>query len=856
MALLKRFRIGTKINGIVFIMLIFSTIIAVLGIVSLSQLNARLTYIVDSSAEKIRLSSLLRADMFQLGLAEQDMLLSTTDDQRAQHAAAANEVLDEMQDIHKELESLSGERGLKLLAQFDEAWQAYLALIQRGQELAATGNTAEAIALSHNEAQVQLGAAATTLVEIVQNHDADLSTYQAASDAIFARARALMIGVSVLLVVIGFLMGVVTSRSITTDLKRIIQVATAIADGDVTQDLEVDNRDEIGDLARAFNASIEYRKEMACLADRVAKGDLSVKVRPRSSRDLLGHALSTMVAELKRVTDENQRSIWVAAGQAGLGDQMLGDLDTASLAHNVVTYLCHYLDAQIGSIYCHQGDVLKLVGSYAYTRRKELSDQFKVGEGLVGQAALEKQLIVISDVPEDYIRVQSGLGQSAPRHLLVIPFAYEGQVSGVIELGKFSEWTDAQLEFLQSVTEDVAISNRMVESRQHTLELLQETRQQAQELQIQTEELQAQQEELRQTNEELEEQTQALKASEEELQAQQAELEAINEELSDKTQMLEQERTAVQEQNRQLEAAREGLELRAKELASASRYKSEFLSNMSHELRTPLNSMLILARMLADNKDNNLTPDQVESAQVICDSGHDLLALINDILDLAKVEAGRMERRLEEFPLADWLDETIRYFAPVARDKGLDFQTRLDEGLPTHIHTDRGRLSQILKNLLSNAFKFTPEGRVTLTVHRPVADAVIGTRGLDPAKTIAFSVTDTGIGISEENQLAIFEAFQQVDGSISREYGGTGLGLSISREMAAFLGGQITIESALGRGSTFTLYLPETAPAETPEKHEPSVKETPSLQPPKATPANIPDDRDDLAEGDRVLLIH
>jgi CheY-like chemotaxis protein/HAMP domain-containing protein/putative methionine-R-sulfoxide reductase with GAF domain len=863
MSILNRFRIGTKVAGTVLIVLSLTALIAALGLTSLNQVNDRTGHIVDVSAAKVKLAGDLGRNLVEVVREEKNLILAETPSEVDQYTAETDERLAKIAERQALLEALADAEGFALLEQFGEHWQAYLALNWQVRELATAGETQKAIELSRGAARAAVNLALSDVKAIMAKDEADMAADKQASDADFARARNLMIGASFLAVAIGLALGLAVSRTITASLKEMVRISGEIAEGDVAQTVAVRSHDETGELAAAFNRFIDYLRDMAQVANSIAGGDLDVKVTPRSERDTLSLAVCQMVTDLRRVTAENERRIWQASGQSGLGDQMRGELAIPDLAQNVITYLCRYLEAQIGALYFSEDGDLKLAGSYAYTKRKSLSDRFQVGEGLVGQAALEKQPITISDVPDDYIRVQSGLGESPPHYILVIPFIYEDHVDGVIELGRFAEWTDAQVAFLESVTENVAIAFQVAQVRARTMELLEETQRQAEELQAQTEELEAQQEELRQANEELEEQAQALRESERRLQVQQEELQATNEELTEKTELLEQQRAAVEERNQELQIAQEKLERRAEELAAASKYKSEFLSNMSHELRTPLNSMLILARMLCDNEEGNLTEGQVESAQVIYDSGQDLLALINDILDLARIEAGRLERHLESIALADVLKAIERDFTPVAGEKGLEFQTRLvaeeGEGLPETIHTDRKRLEQVLKNLLSNAFKFTPEGSVTVIVHRPEAGVDLSHSGLDPAQTVAFSVADTGVGIAPEHHRAIFEAFQQVDGSISREYGGSGLGLSISRELARLLGGEIGLQSTLGEGSTFTLYVPE-APVEpappAPSVVEGSGAEGSTVEEPEPAPSvSVPDGPDDLAEGDRILLV-
>jgi tubulin-specific chaperone A len=538
-----------------------------------------------------------------------------------------------------------------------------------------------------------------------------------------------------------------------------------------------------------------------------------------------------------------EAQVWQTTGQAALNDKMQGEQDVQTLAKSIVQQLCHYLEAQIGALYVVDNNHLTLAGSYAYSSKKP-SKRFKVGEGLVGQAMLEKQPLLITNVPEGHLLIRSGFSETPPKNIMVFPFMYEGRVLGVIELGTLTEFSPAQKEFLQTALDNVAIAFNTAQARARIDELLAETQQQAEELQTQSEEL-------RVANEELESQTQSLRVSEAQLKEKQA---------------------ILDQQNRELMIAQEELERKARELESASKYKSEFLANMSHELRTPLNSLLILARMLADNKQGNLTKEQVESAQIIYSGGTDLLNLINDILDLSKVEAGQMMFNFEAMPLTDLVSSMRMQFDHVAKEKGVAFNLNLTEDLPGRIGTDPQRAKQVVKNLLSNAFKFTSQGSVSLNIYRPDSKVDLSRSGLDPDQTIAISVADTGIGMTPEQKKVNFEAFQQADGSTSRQYGGTGLGLSISRELVSKLGGQIEVESEPNQGSTFTLYLPiqtqASADAATIEKAQaPKVKEqktpTPATAKP-ATPASPPpkDDRDELADAQskpddevKILLI-
>ena len=492
--------------------------------------------------------------------------------------------------------------------------------------------------------------------------------------------------------------------------------------------------------------------------------------------------------------------------------QGLRDLETVSRL--IMSELTPLVDAQHGAFFMREGedgdDTLRLVATYGYKERKNVPNRFSLGEGLVGQAALEQTPILLTEAPEDYIKITSGLGSAPPANLIVFPVLFEDQVMAVIELASFARFTDVQRAFLEQLSESIGVVLNTIIANMRTEELLEQSQQLTHELQKQSEELQAQQEELQQTNKELEEQAASLKASEELLQAQQEELQQTNEELEEKAQLLEEQNRRIEIKNREIERARRALEEKAEQLALSSRYKSEFLANMSHELRTPLNSLLILAKLLLENPDGNLTEKQIEFAGTIYSAGSDLLDLINDILDLSKVEAGRMDLHVGDVNLADVRDFVERSFEPIAADKGLNFEVEVHgANVPPTIETDEQRLQQVVKNLLSNAFKFTEEGGVMLRIGLAEEGRQFASESLTNADTVVgFSVVDSGIGIAEDKLRLIFEAFQQADGSTARRYGGTGLGLSISREIARLLGGEIDVQSELGKGSTFAFTLP------------------------------------------------
>ncbi|WP_122672749.1 response regulator [Pseudomonas viridiflava] len=511
-------------------------------------------------------------------------------------------------------------------------------------------------------------------------------------------------------------------------------------------------------------------------------------------RDLM--ALSDTYSENLRQQEINaerlQKVAWLRNGQSELAEHVLGQLTLSMLGRNILQFLARYLGASVAAVYVRQEHGgLTRIASYGFSREQEERDQtIHSDEGIVGQAARQDRVITLKDVPVDYFKVSSGLGDGSPRSVIVVPTSNDDQVNGVIELGFLHALTEQDVEFLELISENIGTSIEAARYRQRLQEVLAETQQL-------NEELQVQQEELRTANEELEEQSRILKESQAHLETQQAELEQTNEQLAEQGQALADQRDALDRNNEELNQAQVELQARADELQRSSKYKSEFLANMSHELRTPLNSSLILAKLLAENPTENLTAEQVKFAESIYSAGNDLLNLINDILDISKVEAGKLEVRPENSSVSRLVEGLRGLFQPLATEKRLQFTVEMQAGAPTMLYTDRQRLEQILKNLLSNAIKFTETGTVSMIVSR------------QPGSGIAFTVRDSGIGIAEEHQQSIFEAFRQADGTTNRRYGGTGLGLSISRDLAALLGGSISVTSAPGQGSIFTLVLPE-----------------------------------------------
>gem|GEM_PF-682938 len=619
--------------------------------------------------------------------------------------------------------------------------------------------------------------------------------------------------------------------------------------------LPADRRQVDEKFQDALSAGVEYSLECRI---RRADGDVRwiwLQGRPRWNER---NEVVRMVGLLRDIT-ETAASDWIKTGISRIEEAMHGDPDLATMGNRVMTEVATTLGAQVGAFYLldEEGQTLAFASGYAYQRPQGVPESFRLGEGLIGQAARDRKEFLVHEVPEDYVKVSSGLGNTKPRSLFVLPLVHEERVKGVMEVASLERFTDYQLDYLRRAMGIIAINVEAAQNRGRLAEALAESRNLAEELQQQHEELKATNEEMTATNEEMKEQTRLLTHSEEELKTQQAKLETANEELREFNESLESQKREVEQANRELSVARRDLEEKAEQLAIASQYKSEFLANMSHELRTPLNSILLLTRFLAENKEGNLTPEQVESANITYKSGTDLLSLIDDILDLSKIEVGRMDLVPEPVAVRQLADALRTGFQHLADERGLDLAVTVGEDCPEAFVTDRRRVEQVLKNLVSNALKFTEKGGVFVTFGRP-ADAPGQTGGAEAPAALAIAIRDTGIGVPREKQKIIFEAFQQAEKGTARKYGGTGLGLSISRELAHLLGGRIDLTSEPGEGSTFTLCLPlEMAPEAGREKQElpAALREAARPQTKAETPEPIPDDRESLAQGDRTILV-
>jgi signal transduction histidine kinase/CheY-like chemotaxis protein/HAMP domain-containing protein len=740
------------------------------------------------------------------------------------------------------------------------------------------------------------------------------------------------------------------ASNLTDQVRNIAMVATAVASGDLTQKITVDARGEILQLKNTLNTMVDQLSSFADEVTRVARevgtegklggqaevegvsgtwrdltenvnqlasnlttqvraiaevstavtqGDLTRQITVEAQGEVaeLKDNINQMIANLRETTQRNEEQDWLKTNLARISGLMQGQRDLGTVSRMIMSELTPTVSAQLGAFYMAESDngdngdeattELKLIASYGYKKRKSVSNTFKPGEGLVGQALLERIAIVVDQAPQDYVKISSGLGDGEPVNLIVLPVIFEDQVLAVIELGSFRKFSETHLTFLEQLMETIGVVLNTLIANMRTEELLEQSQSLTKELQSQSEELQSRQQELSRSNKELEEQAKSLKASEEMLQQQQEELQQTNEELQEKAALLERQNRDIEIKNREIELARASLEERAEQLTLSSKYKSEFLANMSHELRTPLNSLLILSKMLGDNPEGNLDDKQVEFARTIHNAGSDLLELINDILDLSKVEAGKMDVHVGNLGLSTIAEYVERTFRPVADEQKLEFEIELADGLPDAITTDEQRLQQIIRNLLSNAFKFTETGKVSMRIAPAPGEHVYANEALTGAKDlVAISVTDTGIGIPENKLRLIFESFQQADGGTARKYGGTGLGLSISREIARLLGGEIQVESTEGEGSTFTLYLPPEFMAREPQpsdaralEHHASngagvtgSAEAAAAAPPRRSgrailaaqeagdPAllaqtEVQDDRDQVQPGDSVCLI-
>ncbi len=677
----------------------------------------------------------------------------------------------------------------------------------------------------------------------------------------------------------------VMAANLTEQVRGIVKVVTAVANGELTKKLTVNAKGEVAALADTINnmtdtlatfadqvttvareVGVEGRlggqanvpgaagtwkdltgnvnlladnltnqvRAIAEVTTAVTKGDLTRSIQVEASGEVadLKDYINTMIDNLRLTTDRNNEQDWLKTNLARFTGMLQGQRDLTTVGQMLLSQLALLVNAQQGVIYQmeeEESGSMMLLSAYADNGEDGHPHRLSVGMGLIGQCASEKRRILITEVPREAIPIRSGLFQAVPRNVIVLPVLFEDRVKAVIELASLSAFTASHLAFLEQLTSSIGIVLNSIEATMQTEALLKQSQQLATELQTQ-----------------------------------QTELQQTNEQLAQKAKQLAEQNEEVERKNQEIDQARRAVEEKAKELALTSKYKSEFLANMSHELRTPLNSILVLGQQLSDNPDGNLTGKQVEFARTIHGAGTDLLNLISDILDLSKIESGTVSVQAEEVFFSSLLDMTARPFRHEAENRRLNFEIHTDPGLPRGFVTDSKRLQQVLKNLLSNAFKFTEHGSVRLSVFAPEGGWTEGHPVLDnSASVVAFAVSDSGIGIPFEKQRLIFEAFQQADASTSRKYGGTGLGLAISRELASLLGGEIQLRSAPGEGSTFTLYLPQTyvgpatgvIKADAEDSLSPTPLQLSAIAASARSTERVPDDREDVQPDDTTLLI-
>jgi len=823
--------VKSKLIGGYSIILVLLIFMAFFTSGKLSESNKRLLNIVDVSSKKVNLSNELMIAVLDAARFEKDIILENNLIKKDLLKDRIYKALDIIDKKTNELDGLTDEKGKVILSVFTSNWASYKPELNKIIFLAMKNDAAGAFKISSEIGMTVRDASIADLEKLVIKNETAMLNDKVQNDRNYVIALSLIIALIIASIVLAVFISLWIIQSITSRISQIAREAEKIASREFANEILEDNtHDELKPIFDSLVSVKESFREVTEKANIIASGNYTVDTKELSEKDTLGNALNKMTISLRDTTAANNKQSWLTAGQNQLNNKLIGVQNVDDLANNIISFLCTYLNANLGTVYLYndKNKTLELSGQYAFKTPNDIKKIFTLKEGLIGQAASELKQLSISDITSDQIQIVSSILDTKPKHLLITPFMFEGNILGVIEIGKLNGFNETEKEFINDSMHTVAISVNSATDRMQILELLEET-------QVQSEELLSQQEELKQMNEELEEQTQNLKQQQEELQM-------SNEELEEQTQSLE-------EKNAEVETAKADIEKKTKQLEISSKYKSEFLANMSHELRTPLNSLLILSKDLSENRKNNLDSIQVESAEIIYKSGCDLLVLINEVLDLSKIEAGKMSINVEDVSLSNFGDDLIRNFKHHAEQKGLMLTCSLNKDLPEFIRTDIQRLNQILKNLLSNAIKFTDKGSVSIAIKNY------------SISNIVIEVTDTGLGIQKDKQQAIFEAFQQADGGTSRKYGGTGLGLSISRELATLLGAEIKVTSVIDEGSTFSLILPleifseqDTVSFNTPQ--EKSLYKAQTINDPVYfnTPA-LNDDRENLTKNDTIILI-
>lgn len=820
--------IRTKIISALLLVIVLGLMSFVTSIYFLNSIDVRISDLISSEVEKIKHANRVNADLLELHRAQKNLIIATDREQVERFKSHLSRHKVDLASTLVSLKRLANVEEYELIKSFEISYEEFLKANSQIESLmdydwerfgdlsspyyAGNALNRKAVDLSTGTGRIAYDRASEVLAELVKSTEISMDASGAESRGYIKLALLILLGISGAGITIGVLMGLHTARGIAENVNSLVSVADSIAGGDLKRPVEVTSRDELGLLA----ISVE-RMQKALLSAREAA----------------------------------QERDWLKTGIGRINDAMRGKTRTLELCRDTLSEAATYAGARVGAIFLEETDggsrVLKLAGGYAYSSPAGFPDQFGPGEGLVGQAVVERKTILFNEVPKDYVKVCSGLGDTCPECITVSPLIFDDEVKGVLELGFLCSPSALQVHYLEQIMPAIAINVQSARGREDLAAALAHSR-------ALYEELQQQQEELRSVNEELEEQTESLRKSHEQLLVQQEELEELNQELESKNLYLDHQKVEIEQANQALEKTKIEIEEKAQKLEVANRYKSEFLANMSHELRTPLNSMLLLSRMLANNNEGNLSDDQVRSAEIILSSGQDLLSLINEILDLSKIESGRMNFHFENVSVRELGAELLDSFKHVADAKGLQLSIDQDRNCPDTVWTDRKRVDQILRNLVSNAIKFTESGEVSILF------GLSEDCGNDISEGhLLIAVADTGVGIPADKHAFVFEAFQQLEGGETRRYGGTGLGLSISRQLAHLLGGEIRLVSQEGAGSTFTLVLPLTAKspgvsAKAAVRPEPEPRKT-ELACVGSAIYSIDDDRAVITNEDKSILI-
>jgi len=764
------------------VLIVLLSLIAGIGISSVMETFNKMNEVVNDEYRKIGLISDIRYE-FNNGAKGITYLVL---------AESKSEMNNEIENIRSAevrgalaIEALRGmvktEEGGVLLSELERDQIGFTDFVEREIILVNDGKTQEAAELVRSEGKEIQEAFFTSLFKLVNYYEVEMDSALLDANSDYKKTTAILTILALIGILLGIFISIILTRGIVKGLNRISSVMSNFSLGRSNMSTRIENitNDELGQLSNSFNTMAE--------------------------------ALENQVIKEQVISNKNEEQAWMTQNIADLTTYLQSSKDLTTFAHNFMQKVPPLVGGKYGVFYIDSENdkepVFELAGSYAYKHPDATGNTVRLGEGLIGQSALSKETISLVDIPESYIHIASGVGEAIPKQTLIIPIVFEDKVRAVYEIASFQQFSNIEQKLLEKLADNSGIIIDNIAGRIKMMELLQESQTMTEELQTQSEELSTQHEELKRFNEELETQTKALIQSELTLQQQAEELEQSNSELEEKALLLKEHNQKYEIKNREVEKAKTELEEKATQLELTSKYKSEFLANMSHELRTPLNSLLILSKLLADNNSRNLSAKQVEYAYTINSAGCDLLDLINDILDLSKIESGKIDIHVNDVKISDVTDFVERNFHAIAYDKGLEFHVVKDVDTEEILRTDEKILQQILKNLIANAIKFTDSGSVMLQVSH-VSNESLGLNKQEEIEYISFSITDTGIGIPKNKQAIIFEAFQQADGTTSRKYGGTGLGLSISREHASLLNGEIIVDSEEGKGSTFKLFIP------------------------------------------------